>query len=124
MRTLNAAITTARTTLTPLLSGLGTTLSTNLAPAISTAAQLNVNRQSTGADGAFTQTALRVGVGPNGSIAAVDLASATVGPNAGIAAVPVVNPASASIAGGALVLAAIAALLVQRRRRSTTLAAA
>lgn len=122
--TLNAAITTARTALTPLLSGLGTTLSTNLAPAISTAAQLNVNRQSTGADGAFTQTALRVGVGPNGSIAAVDLASATVGPNAGIAAVPVVNPASASIAGGTLVLAALAALLVQRRRRSTTLAAA
>lgn len=122
--TLNAAITTARTTLNPLLTALSSTLSTNLAPAITTAAQLNVNRQATGADGAFTQTALRVGVGPNGSIAAVDLASATVGPNAGIAAVPVVNPASASIAGGALVLAAIAALLVQRRRRSTALAAA
>ncbi|WIB59191.1 choice-of-anchor G family protein [Curtobacterium sp. MCLR17_007] len=122
--TLNSAITVARTALNPLLGSLGTTLTSNLAPAITTAAQLNVNRQATSADGAFTQTALRVGVGPNGSIAAVDLASATVGPNAGIAAVPVVNPASASIAGGALVLAAIAALLVQRRRRSTALAAA
>ncbi|MCJ1713474.1 choice-of-anchor G family protein [Microbacterium sp. M1A1_1b] len=120
---LNTALTTARGLLNPVLTGLGATLATNLSPVIDAALQLNVNRSSTSADGAFTQTALRVGVGPNASVAAVDLASATVGPNAGIAAVPVVNPASASIAGGgALVAAAIAALMVQRRRRAATAA--
>ncbi len=96
-------------------------------PALGTAidgiAQLNVNVKTNGADGAFTQTALRVGLLNAGSLTTVDLASATAGPNAGRAAVPIVNPASAGIAGGVgLLVAAAFALTVVRRRQALAVA--
>jgi len=66
----------------------------------------------------FTETALQVGLGPDGSLATVGLATATVGPNGGLEAVPVVNAESAGIAGGALALglAVLGAALIRRRR--------
>ncbi len=87
-----AVLGVATATLTPVLAGLGTTLTGPLRTAIDGIAQLNVNVKTTGADGAFTQTALRVGLLNAGSLTTVDLASATAGPNAGRAAVPIVNP--------------------------------
>jgi len=67
------AATTALAALTPLTTG-------PLAAAVTALAQLTVNNQST-SNGAFTENALTVGIGPAGSIASVALASATVGPN-------------------------------------------
>jgi hypothetical protein len=60
--------------LTPLTAG-------PLVLAVTALAQLTVNNQSL-TNGAFTENALTVGVGPAGAIASVALASATVGPNA------------------------------------------
>jgi hypothetical protein len=48
--------------------------------AVTALAQLTVNNQTI-SNGAFTQNALTVGIGPAGSIASVALANATVGPN-------------------------------------------
>ncbi|MDK8171098.1 choice-of-anchor G family protein [Curtobacterium citreum] len=118
-----AVLGVATATLTPVLAGLGTTLTGPLRTAIDGIAQLNVNVKTTGADGAFTQTALRVGLLNAGSLTTVDLASATAGPNAGRAAVPIVNPASAGIAGGVgLLVAAAFALTVVRRRQALAVA--
>ncbi len=120
---MGAVLGVATATLTPVLAGLGTTLTGPLRTAIDGIAQLNVNVKTTGADGAFTQTALRVGLLNAGSLTTVDLASATAGPNAGRAAVPIVNPASAGIAGGVgLLVAAAFALTVVRRRQALAVA--
>lgn len=116
---LDAAVSTAQATIVPILQGLTNTLVAPLADALTALVQLQVNVQNHGADGSFTQTALRVGVGPNGSLAAVDLASATVGPNAGQLAVPVAGPESLGLAAGGigmLVLAFGAVTLLRRRR--------
>ena len=115
---LSAAITTAKSAITPLLSGLTTNLVAPLSTALTAAAQLKVNVQTHAADGSFTETALQVGLGPNGSLGQVNLANATVGPNGGLVAVPVINASSAGIAGGALGvgLAIVGATLFLRRR--------
>lgn len=119
---LNAALGVARGVVDPLLDGLATNLVAPLATALTALVQLQVNVQSTGADGSFTETALRVGVGPAGSLASVDLASASVGPNAGELAVPVAGAESLGIAGGLAGLAVLGALgvtLVRRNRVAT-----
>ncbi len=119
---LNAALGVARGVVDPLLDGLATNLVAPLATALTALVQLQVNVQSTGADGSFTETALRVGVGPAGSLASVDLASASVGPNAGELAVPVAGAESLGIAGGLAGLAVLGALgvtLVRRNRFAT-----
>lgn len=106
-----------------LLAGLTSTVQPALGTAIDGIAQLNVNVKTNGADGAFTETALRVGLLNAGALTTVDIASATVGPNAGRAAVPIVNPASAGIAGGVgLLVAAAFALTVVRRRQALAVA--
>lgn len=117
---LEAAVATANATIVPILNGLTNTLVAPLADALTALVQLEVNVQSTGADGSFSQTALRVGVGPNGSLAAVDLATATVGPNAGQLAVPVAGPESLGLAAGGIGTAvlAIGAVMLLRRRRT------
>ncbi len=51
-----------------------------LATAVTALAQLTVDNQNV-SNGAFTENALTVGIGPAGSIASVGLANATVGPN-------------------------------------------
>lgn len=120
---LATAIAAARVVIDPVLAGLADTLGGPLGEAVTALAQLQVNVQST-VDGTFTQTALRVGVGPAGSIATVDLASAAVGPNAGQLAVPVAGPESLAIAGGGFGLAALLVAAVMLRRRSVRQAAA
>jgi hypothetical protein len=85
------ALTLAQSLITPVLSGLSGALQGPLATAISAIAQLDVNHQST-VNGAFTETALRVGLGANGSLASVDLASASVGPNDGPSVVQPTTP--------------------------------
>jgi hypothetical protein len=77
---------------TTLLSTVSATLLTPLGTALSGIAQLVVNGQTTNADGSFTETALRVGLGAAGAIASVSLANATVGPNAGPAVTPPGTP--------------------------------
>ena len=114
---LNTALGVARAVIDPLLSGFGSTLVTPLSTALTALVQLKVNVQSNGADGSFTQTALRVGVGPNGSAASVDLASASVGPNAGELAIPVAGAESLGIAGAALLGAGLIAGVVPLLRR-------
>ncbi|MCL9666281.1 choice-of-anchor G family protein [Curtobacterium albidum] len=121
--TLSGVLSIATATLTPVLTGLNSTLTGPLGTAIDGIAQLNVNVKANGADGSFTQTALRVGLLNAGALTTVDLASATVGPNAGRAAVPIANPASAGIAGGVgLLVAAAFALTVVRRRQALAVA--
>ncbi|MDN5725483.1 MAG: choice-of-anchor G family protein [Propionibacteriales bacterium] len=115
---LAAALRTARNVINPVLNGLGTTVEGPLAAAIKPLAALVVNGKSTGEDGSFTQTALRVQLGPNGSLATVDLASATVGPNAGEMAVPLAGPESLSVGGAVIALAAVVGFVVIRRRRT------
>ncbi|PTT17197.1 hypothetical protein DBR36_11265 [Microbacterium sp. HMWF026] len=114
---LQGLVTEAQNTLNPILSALSTSLQGPLGDAVTQLAQLPVNVQST-VDGTFTQTALRVGVGPDGSLASVDLASAAVGPNAGQLAVPVAGPESLAIAGGGFGLAAVIVAAVMLRRRT------
>lgn len=114
---LTVAVGTARAAVDLILGGLADSLQGPLGDAIAQLVQLPVNVQST-VDGTFTQTALRVGVGPNGSIATVDLASAAVGPNAGQLAVPVAGPESLAIAGGGFGLAAVIVAAVMLRRRT------
>lgn len=102
-------------TIDPLLDEL----LADLAPVVSSLAQLTVNNQTLNADGSFTQNALTIGLGADGSIAEVALANATVGPNAGISGIPL-----ASIAGmlivGAIALGGGAWYLVNRRRAAST----
>ncbi|WP_170061993.1 choice-of-anchor G family protein [Compostimonas suwonensis] len=112
-----AALAVARGIIDPVIAGLVGTLAGPLATAIDAIAQLDVNNQTLGDDGSFTQSALRVGLGPDGSLAAVDLASASVGPNAGIEGVPLMSPEALAIAGGG---AAIIGLVVWLRRRRVT----
>lgn len=119
---LGTALGVAQGIINPVLSGLSTTLAGPLGDAIDAIAQLDVNHQVTGSDGSFTQTALRVGLGSDGSIAAVNLANATVGPNAGIAAVPIANQSSLTIAGLLAILVLGVGIVVARRRRVTSAA--
>lgn len=116
---LETAVGVANATIPPILQGLTNTLVVPLADALTALVQLQVNVKSTGADGSFTQTALRIGLGPQGSLAGVDLASATVGPNAGQLAVPVAGPESLALAGGiGSVVLAFGAIVFLRRRRA------
>jgi len=115
---LQAAVSTAQATLVPALNALNSSIVAPLSTAITQLAQMQVNVKSTGSDGSFTQTALRLGLGPAGSIASVDLASATVGPNAGQLAVPVAGPESLALAGGFVGVAAIVLAGLARRRRT------
>ncbi|WP_123679475.1 IPT/TIG domain-containing protein [Curtobacterium sp. PhB115] len=73
-----------------VISGLGATVVTPLAGALTDVVSLQGNVQETSGDGVFTQRALRVGLLPNAATpaAVVNLASAAVGPNAGPLAVP------------------------------------
>lgn len=120
---LGTALAVAEGIINPVLDRLVDDLQGPLGAAVTDLAQLQVNVQST-VDGTFTQTALRVGVGPAGSIATVDLASAAVGPNAGQLAVPVAGPESLAIAGGGFGLAALLVAAVMLGRRSVRHAAA
>ncbi len=115
---LQAAITLASNIITPILDGLTSSLAGPLGTAIDALVQLDVNNTSTGADGSFTQNALTIGLGANGSIASIALANATVGPNAGIDGIPVANADSILIAGGvgATIALGLGALWFVRRR--------
>lgn len=115
---LETAVGTARAVIVPVLDGLTDQVIAPLGTALTQLAQLQVNLQSSGADGSFTQTALRIGVGPGGSLASVDLANATVGPNAGQLAVPVAGPESLAIAGGFLAVAGVVFGAFMLRRRT------
>ncbi|PZF53890.1 hypothetical protein DEJ23_14060 [Curtobacterium sp. MCSS17_008] len=91
-----------------VISGLGTTVVTPLADALTDIVSLQGNVQETSAGGVFTQRALRVGLLPNAATPAaiVNLASATVGPNAGPLAVPTLAslaPDNGPTAGGTTV---------------------
>lgn len=114
---LSAAVAGGRAAVDAALGTVASLLQGPLGDAIAQLIQLPVNVQST-VDGTFTQTALRVGVGPDGSLASVDLASAAVGPNAGQLAVPVAGPESLAIAGGGFGLAAVIVAAVMLRRRT------
>lgn len=108
------------TVLNPLLNGLTDVLAGPIGTAVDAIAQLNVNNQTTNPDGSFTQNALTIGLGINGSLAEVRLANATVGPNAGIDGVPVANADSLLIAGGIVGLAALGTggfFLIRRRQQ-------
>jgi len=115
---LQAAVDTAKATIVPVLNGISNTLVTPLSNALTQLAQMQVNVQSTGSDGSFTQTALRLGLGPSGSLASVNLASATVGPNAGQLAVPVAGPESLALAGGFVGVGAFVLAGIALRRRT------
>jgi hypothetical protein len=125
---LGTALAVAKAIIDPVLTGLSSALGGPLGTAITGLAQLNVNVQSAppgplAADSVFTQTALQVGLGPDGSIAQVNLANASVGPNAGVAAVPVFNQDSLTISGlvGLGVLGAVF-LVIRSRRRAAIVA--
>jgi len=117
---LQAAVSTAKATIVPVLNGISSTVVTPLSTALTQFAQMQVNVKSTGSDGSFTQTALRLGLGPSGSLASVNLASATVGPNAGQLAVPVAGPESLALAGGFVGVGAIVLAGIAMRRRTRT----
>lgn len=118
---LQTAVSAAQATISPVLTGISGTLVTPLSDAITQLAQMQVNVRSTGSDGSFTQTALRLGLGPSGSLASVDLANATVGPNAGRLAVPVAGPESLTLAVGlaGISAAALAGFALRRRARAS-----
>ncbi|RFA10551.1 hypothetical protein B7R54_16060 [Subtercola boreus] len=84
---LTLAITTARAIVDPIVMNLGSAFQGLLGIALRNLTQFTVNHRDVTA-GTFTETALRIGLGPNGTTAQVDLASASVGPNAG----PIVQP--------------------------------
>jgi len=115
--TLAAALATAQGIVNPILSGLNTTLVGPLGTAISGLAALNVNVQTT-SNGSFTETAAQLEL-LGGTAATINLANATVGPNAGPNAVPIVNPASAGLAGGIALLIGGAWFIAYRARRRT-----
>ncbi|PPF77850.1 hypothetical protein C5B96_14990 [Subtercola sp. Z020] len=72
----------ARTVVDPIVASLGSAFQGALGLALTGLVQVVANHQEV-VDGTFTQTALRVGLGARGSLATVNLASASVGPNAG-----------------------------------------
>ena len=119
---LQAAIDIANGLITPILADLAADLGGPLGDAIDAVAQLNVNNKTTNPDGSFTQNALTIGLGTEGSIAEIALANATVGPNAGIDGIPVANPESLLIAGGIVGAAALGAVVVLASRRRTATA--
>ncbi|WP_263092126.1 choice-of-anchor G family protein [Curtobacterium sp. RIT-PI-V] len=89
-----------------VVAGLGDTVITPLADALTTVVSLQANVQETSADGVFTQRALRVALVPAAGTAVVNLASAAVGPNAGPLAVPTItalDPDNGPVAGGTVV---------------------
>ncbi|MEQ4565381.1 choice-of-anchor G family protein [Paenarthrobacter sp. CAP02] len=116
------AVTTLETAVNGLVGGLSTSLVTPLGDALTALVSAKVNIQETAPSGAFTQRALQVGVA-GGSIATVNLASATVGPNLDAAAIPLVNTDTMAISGGVALLALLTWLFV-RSRRQTAVAAA
>jgi hypothetical protein len=112
---IQALTTSLNSIVTDSIDPLLDTVLAELAPVVASLAQLTVNNKTTNPDGSFTQNALTIGLGADGSLATVALANATVGPNAGISGVPI-----ASIAGmlivGAIALGGGAWFLVNRRR--------
>ncbi len=102
-------IATVTAPISTAIAGLGTTVITPIANALTTILSIQGNVQETAA-GAFTERALRVRLLPGGTPAAavVNLASSTVGPNAGPLAVPTVtglNPTHGPAVGGTPVTA-------------------
>ncbi|MBA8989458.1 LPXTG-motif cell wall-anchored protein [Curtobacterium pusillum] len=90
-----------------VIDGLGSTVITPLADALTDVVSLQGNVQETSA-GVFTQRALRVGLLPNAETpaAVVNLASASVGPNAGPLAAPTataLTPDNGPASGGTTV---------------------
>lgn len=75
---LRLAISAFRSGLNLFWPTMGQVLTLPLRLAIEAIAQVNVNYQRHGYDGSFTQTALRLGLGPGGILGSVDIASATV----------------------------------------------
>ncbi|RFA12518.1 hypothetical protein B7R22_15480 [Subtercola boreus] len=92
------AISTAQDIIGPVGATLGSPFQGPLGIALRGSAQLVVNHRET-RNGALTETALRVGLGSAGSLAAVDLASASVGPNAGATVQPTTAPTPGTTAG-------------------------
>ncbi|WP_172832223.1 choice-of-anchor G family protein [Nakamurella panacisegetis] len=91
-----------------LSAGLGTSVITPLADALSGLLAITANEQpvAPNSGATFTQTALRVGLVPTGHTAQIDLASASVGPNAGPSDPPTaatLSPSSGPSAGGTTV---------------------
>lgn len=111
------ALSVAQGIINPILSGLNNNLVTPLGTAISGLAALNVNVQTT-SNGSFTETAAQLEL-LGGTVSTINLANATVGPNAGPNAVPIVNPASAGLAGGIALLIGGAWFIAYRARRRT-----
>ena len=116
------AVGTLETAINTLVGGLTASLVTPLGDALTALVSARVNVQETAPSGAFTQTALQVGVA-GGSIATVDLASATVGPNLDAAAIPLVNADTLAISGGVGLLALFTWLFVRSRRQVAAAAA-
>lgn len=119
----NGILTPILGVLNGLLSGLNSVLSAPLAGLISAVGQLKVNVQNT-ANGVFTETALQLGLGPNGSVLKVNLANASVGPNASFSELPILAGGTAGLLVGAAVLAfgtVTAAVALDRRRRQSAL---
>ncbi|PCN48979.1 hypothetical protein Csp2054_05305, partial [Curtobacterium sp. 'Ferrero'] len=100
----NPVVTQVVAPINTTISGLGTTVVTPLANALTQVLSLQGNVQET-SGGVFTQRALRVGLLPSAATPAaiVNLASAAVGPNAGPLAVPTLtalDPENGPVAGG------------------------
>ena len=121
---LNAILTPVLGIVNGLLNGLADTLGVPLAALVSAVGQLKVNVQNTDA-GVFTETALQLGLGPNGSVLKVNLANASVGPNASFSELPILEGGSTGLIVGAAVLAfgvlTTAIVLYRRRRQQSAL---
>ncbi|MHC6223148.1 PVV-CTERM domain-containing choice-of-anchor G protein [Arthrobacter sp. MMS24-S77] len=104
-----------------VVGGLTASLVTPLGNALTALVSAKVNLQETAPSGAFTQTALRVGVARD-TIASVDLANATVGPNLDAAAIPLANTDTLMISGGLGLLALLSWVFVRSRRQTAAAA--
>jgi hypothetical protein len=109
------------TALNGVVAGVATTIVDPLGTALTALVSAKVNVQETAPSGAFTRTALQVGVA-GGTIATVDLASATVGPNLDAAAIPLVNNDTLMLSSGLGLLALLGWLFVRSRRQTTAVA--
>jgi hypothetical protein len=119
--TAGPVLATLTTALNGVVAGVATTIVDPLGTALTALVSAKVNVQETAPSGAFTQTALQVGVA-GGTIATVDLASATVGPNLDAAAIPLVNNDTLMLSGGLGLLALLGWLFVRSRRQTTVVA--
>lgn len=120
--TAGPALAILTTALNGVVGGVAGTLVGPLGTALTALVSAKVNIQETAPSGAFTQTALRVGVAGD-SIATVDLASATVGPNLDAEAIPLANNDTLMISGGLGLLALLSWLFVRSRRQTAAASA-